>query len=153
MCLSSISVRAGKLIPFTSVSAGTLQPAEKREKLYEWDFLHNTEKSHLLFSFGWELFIQTIGELRMKDQNEFGKNVKKVKEDSRLRLGKVTLEFGSGGSLTEENMDLFLSEIRAIDILTIKGLITDMVQNLQYIAEKMQKYGIVCGQIRAEITL
>ena len=89
----------------------------------------------------------------MKDQNEFGKNVKKVKEDSRLRLGKVTLEFGSGGSLTDENMDMFLSGIRAIDILTIKGLITDMVQNLQYIAEKMQKYGIACGQIRAEITV
>ena len=89
----------------------------------------------------------------MKDQNEFGKNVKKVKEDSRLRLGKVTLEFGYGGSLTEENMDMFLSGIKAIDILTIKGLITDMVQNLQYITEKMQKYGIVCGQIRADITL
>lgn len=89
----------------------------------------------------------------MKDQNEFGKNVKKVKEDSRLRLGKVTLEFGSSGSLTDENMDMFLSGIRAIDILTIKGLITDMVQNLQYITEKMKKYGIVCGQIRVDITL
>lgn len=89
----------------------------------------------------------------MKDQNEFGKNMKKVKEDSRLRLGKVTLEFGSGGSLTDENMDMFLAGIKAIDILTIKGLLTDMVQNLQYITKKMQKYGIVCGQIRADISL
>lgn len=149
----SAMVSCREVLASYEVSAGTLRPTEKKKSYMSGIFYTIWKNPHLLFSFGWEIFIQTIGELKMKDQNEFGKNVKKVKEDSRLRLGKVTFEFGSGGSLTDENMDMFFSGIKAIDILTIKGLITDMVQNLQYITEKMQKYGIVCGQIRAEITV
>ena len=45
------------------VSAGTLRPTEKK-KLYEWDFLHSTEKSHLPFFLGWGKEHQKIGELK-----------------------------------------------------------------------------------------
>lgn len=48
----------------------------------------------------------------MKDSNEYGRNVKaKSKTDKTLRLGKVTLIFGAGGSLTDENIDTFLHDI------------------------------------------
>ena len=87
----------------------------------------------------------------MKDQNEFGKNTK-IKEEKSLRLGKVTLVFGTGGSLTDENLDTFCS-IKAIDVLTVRGLMSDMAHTLKYITDKMEKFGVICGQIRAEITL
>lgn len=88
----------------------------------------------------------------MKDQNEFGKNTK-TKVEKSLRLGKVTLVFGTGGSLTDENLDAFFSSIKAIDVLTVRGLMTDMAHTLKYITDKMEKLGVICGQIRAEITL
>ena len=90
----------------------------------------------------------------MRDQNEYGKKVKeKSTVDKTLRLGKVTLIFGAGGSLTDENLDTFLHDVKAIDVLTVKGLMPDIMENVKYIKEKMEKFGVICGQIRAEITL
>ena len=134
------------------VSAGTLRPTEKKKSYMSGIFYTIWKNPHLLFSFGWEIFIQTIGELKMKDQNEFGKHTK-TKVEKSLRLGKVTLVFGTGGSLTDENLDTFFSSIKAIDVLTVRGLMTDMAHTLRYITDKMEKFGVICGQIRAEITL
>ena len=90
----------------------------------------------------------------MKDSNEYGRNVKaKSKTDKTLRLGKVTLIFGAGGSLTDENIDTFLHDVKAIDVLTVKGLMPDIMENVKYIKEEMEKFGVICGQIRAEITV
>lgn len=66
---------------------------------------------------------------------------------------KVTLIFGAGGSLTDENIDTFLHDVKAIDVLTVKGLMPDIMENVKYIKEKMEKFGVICGQIRAEITV
>ena len=75
----------------------------------------------------------------MKDSNEYGRNVKaKSKTDKTLRLGKVTLIFGAGGSLTDENIDTFLHDVKAIDVLTVKGLMPDIMENVKYIKEKME---------------
>lgn len=89
----------------------------------------------------------------MKDINEYGRTTKKIKEDKRLHLGRVTLEFGSAGSLTDENLDTFLKDIKMINVLTLRGLMPDMTQNLKYITEKLEKHNVTCGQIRAEITI
>lgn len=89
----------------------------------------------------------------MKDTNEFGKNTKRINKDKRLHLNRVILEFGSGGSLTDENIDTFLSDIKSINVLILRGLVSDMTQNLKHISEKLEKNNVVCGQIRAEITL
>lgn len=89
----------------------------------------------------------------MRDTNEFGKNTKRINKDKRLHLNRVILEFGSGGSLTDENIDTFLSDIKSINVLILRGLVSDMTQNLKHISEKLEKNNVVCGQIRAEITL
>ena len=89
----------------------------------------------------------------MRDLNEFGKNTKRINKDKRLHLNRVILEFGSGGSLTDENIDTFLSDIKSINVLILRGLMPDMTENLKYITDKMTKYNVTCGQIRAEITI
>lgn len=81
------------------------------------------------------------------------KNTKRINKDKRLHLNRVILEFGSGGSLTDENIDTFLSDIKSINVLILRGLVSDMTQNLKHISEKLEKNNVVCGQIRAEITL
>lgn len=88
----------------------------------------------------------------MNDKNEFGRNTLK-KIDKRLKLGKVTLEFGSNGSLTNSDIDQFFASIRAIKVITIKGFVTDMSKNLKYVADKLRKYNIDCGEIRVKITV
>lgn len=88
----------------------------------------------------------------MNDKNEFGRNTLK-KTDKRLKLGKVTLEFGSGGSLTNSDIDQFFASIKAVRVITVRGLVTDMSKNLKYVAEKLRKYNIDCSEIRVKITV
>lgn len=52
-----------------------------------------------------------------------------------------------------KNIDTFLHDVKAIDVLTVKGLMPDIMENVKYIKEKMEKFGVICGQIRAEITV
>ena len=87
----------------------------------------------------------------MKDKNEYGK-APVQEQGKRLRLGKVTLEFGSG-SLSDENIDTFFASIRAVNVLTVRGLLSDVAGNLQYVADKLRKFGVECGEIRTEIIL
>lgn len=89
----------------------------------------------------------------MRDTNEYGRTTKKTNKDKRLHLNRVILEFGSGGSLTDENIDTFLSNIKAINVVILRGLMPDMTQNLKYITEKLEKHNVTCGQIWAEITI
>ncbi|MFR3811007.1 MAG: hypothetical protein ACLTXT_00420, partial [Ruminococcus callidus] len=117
-------------------------------------FLEHWKMHVIIFSIGWCRFIGHKEKRNMKDSNEYGRNVKaKSKTDKTLRLGKVTLIFGAGGSLTDENIDTFLHDVKAIDVLTVKGLMPDIMENVKYIKEKMEKFGVICGQIRAEITV
>lgn len=88
----------------------------------------------------------------MNDRNEFERNTFE-ETDKRLKLGKITLEFGSGGSLTDGDIDQFFASIKAVKIITVKGLVTDMSKNLKYVTEKLRKYNIDCAEIRVKITV
>lgn len=88
----------------------------------------------------------------MNDKNEFGRNTVK-KTDKRLKLGKITLEFGSCGSLTDGDIDQFFTSIKAVKVITVKGFVTDMSKNLKYVADKLRKYNIDCAEIRVKITV
>lgn len=86
------------------------------------------------------------------DRNEFNKtNVNNNGE--RVRLGRVVLEFGCEGSLTDECMNEFFSKVKAIDTLVIRGLLTDINENLQYIKGKLDACNVYCGTLECEVVV
>lgn len=92
------------------------------------------------------------------DQNEFGKNNQREKEirkekKERVRLGHLILEFGTGGSLTEENIEMLLEGIRAVDVVTLKGFIPDVAKAIKYVSEKMKAHDVECFRLDVSVTL
>jgi len=72
-------------------------------------------------------------------------------KDMKVRLGKVTLEFGTNGSLTDKNIIDFFSCVNAIDVLTIRGLVGEITENLQYVNNKLAECGVFVGKIDTEV--
>lgn len=65
---------------------GWRSTTNKKEKMYEQGFDVIQKTSTYLFVYG---DFYTTGELRLKDQNEYEKNIKKAKEGNRLRWNLV----------------------------------------------------------------
>lgn len=94
--------------------------------------------------------------MSVKDRNEFGKikhEEGNKKEKTRVRLGHLVLEFCTDGSLTDENIDLLFDGIRAVDVVTIKGLMTDVTKAVKYVSDKMKSHNVDCGRLDVSVML
>lgn len=101
-----------------------------------------------------------IGEMNKRniDQNEFGKNNQREKEirkekKERVRLGHLILEFGTGGIVTEESIDMLFEEIRAVDVVTLKGFILNIPKAIKYVSDKMKAHDVECFRLDVSVTI
>ena len=71
----------------------------------------------------------------------------------KIRLGRCVLEFSSNGNLTDDCLTDFLHGISAIDHLVVRGLVSDLHENLSHINNKIQEAGVFVGKIETEIMI